>query len=250
MSNLVKIEHLKQRVLTTAQLAESYGVDQIQIQQNFNNNKNRFIECKHYYLLQGEELREFKHYLENFEVVAERAPRLYLWTEKGAWMVAKSLNTDQAWGAYEMLVDDYYQIRNETPTLETLSPQLQLLIGMELKQKEIENKVALIEQKTLTAHQRIDSLDAINIEGDLQQRFTSMVRKYARQEGLTYPKAWNDFVVKYNAAYHANLNLARGHCEEKLGKKLTIPQYLAKVNKLEDAIRVADKMLNIPVLSF
>jgi len=36
---------------------------------------------------------------------------LHLWTEKGAWLHAKSLNTDKAWEAYETLVDDYYAVK-------------------------------------------------------------------------------------------------------------------------------------------
>ncbi|MBU3176300.1 ORF6N domain-containing protein [Clostridium estertheticum] len=50
----------RQRILTTVQLAEVYETTINSIKKNFNSNKDRFMSGKHYYLLKGEELREFK----------------------------------------------------------------------------------------------------------------------------------------------------------------------------------------------
>ena len=100
------------RVLTSKQLAKAYDVETIQIQQNYANNKKRFAEGKHFVCLSGEELRRFKNNFENFELVAKTANRLYLWTEKGALLHAKSLNTDKAWEAYDYLVDFYFRAKS------------------------------------------------------------------------------------------------------------------------------------------
>ena len=110
MKKLTVINQNGQRVLTTAQLAESYGTDNRRVSENFNRNKDRFKEGKHYFLLQGEVLKAFGDQYAN-SVSVERVSKLYLWTEKGAWLHAKSLNTDQAWDAYEMLVDEYYRLK-------------------------------------------------------------------------------------------------------------------------------------------
>ena len=146
------------RVLTTKQLAEFYGVDAIKLTQNYNNNKKKFVEGKHYILLDGKELTEFKkivkdhiekidvdtsvsgnyiekidvdasvsyNYLENFYVVTtnqkeitvtcpiqipSNTRRLYLWTERGALLHAKSINTDKAWDVYEQLLDTYFRVQ-------------------------------------------------------------------------------------------------------------------------------------------
>ncbi len=112
MNQLQVIVHRHGRVLTTAQLAESYGAEEKLVQQNFSNNKARYKEGKHFFLLQGEDLRAFKRDFENLGF-APNLNKLYLWTEKGAWLHAKSLNTDAAWDAYEMLVDEYYKILDE-----------------------------------------------------------------------------------------------------------------------------------------
>jgi|GEM_PF-4870671 len=110
MTQLNPINYNNQRVLTTAQLAEAYGTEQQIIVNNFNRNKERYTEGKHYIALRGEEKRQFL--CENqIDFSNKDHSTFYLWTEKGAWMHAKSLNTDAAWSAYEMLVDDYYNVR-------------------------------------------------------------------------------------------------------------------------------------------
>ena len=105
------------RVLTTHQIAESYEVKEIQISQNFKNNRQRFVEGKHYISLSGDDLRTFKNQLEKIEVVKSRTSHLYLWTEKGALLHAKSLNTDKAWQVYDYLVDFYFRTKENEPEI-------------------------------------------------------------------------------------------------------------------------------------
>lgn len=101
------------RVLTTRQLTEWYHTEEWQIKQNFRNNKKRFVLGKHYIALQGEELKDFKSKVENIYLVGKTAKILYLWTEKGALLHAKSLNTDKAWEVYDYLVDFYFRAKEE-----------------------------------------------------------------------------------------------------------------------------------------
>lgn len=101
------------RVLTTRQLTEWYKTEEWQIKQNFRNNKERFVLGKHYITLQGEELKGFKSKVENIYLVGKTAKILYLWTEKGALLHAKSLNTDKAWEVYDYLVDFYFRAKNQ-----------------------------------------------------------------------------------------------------------------------------------------
>ncbi len=120
MNQLQIINHNGQRVLTTTQLAESYGTEVQILTNNFNRNKARYKEGKHYIALEGQEKRDFLNLHQN-DLGSKNASVLYLWTEKGAWMHAKSLNTDQAWEAYEILVDDYYRVKgSEVKSIEAL----------------------------------------------------------------------------------------------------------------------------------
>lgn len=107
---LVPIEREGKRVLLTAQLAESYGTEERAITDNFNNNKNRYEEGKHYFLLSGDDLRAFKRENEIFGF-APNLNKLYLWTERGALLHAKSLNTDRAWEVYDRLVETYFRAK-------------------------------------------------------------------------------------------------------------------------------------------
>ena len=139
MTNLPQIrEYSNQRILTSAQLAELYETDVLHIQQNYKNNKDRYVPGKHYFYLEGEELKRFKDSLENFDLVGKRAPSLYLWTEKGALMHAKSLGTDAAWDMYERLVDDYYRLK--TKEQESQSNQKGLLNSLWVERAQLFNK--------------------------------------------------------------------------------------------------------------
>ena len=90
MNELTVIERENQRVMTTAVLAEEYGTTNDVISKNFNRNKERYIEGKHYYCLEGDDLREFRA---NGQIddLPMNLNKLYLWTEKGAFLHAKSL---------------------------------------------------------------------------------------------------------------------------------------------------------------
>lgn len=126
MNKLSVIEYQGIRVLTTQQLAEAYETDSKIISNNFNRNKERYIEGKHYICLGGEDKRSF---LNNHQIDdgLKNASKIYLWTEKGALLHAKSLNTDIAWEVYDKLVESYFRVQQ---IADDLSPQMKMLYGM------------------------------------------------------------------------------------------------------------------------
>ena len=105
MNGLQVIEHNNARVITSKQLADVYGTDSKTIVYNFRYHKKRYTEGKHYFVLQGEELRAKRE----IHALPKNQNKLYLWTERGALLLAKSINTDVAWEAYERLVDFYFE---------------------------------------------------------------------------------------------------------------------------------------------
>ena len=112
MENLIPMEWNNQRIMTTKTLAKCYGTDEENIKVNFNRNKNRFTEGKHYYKLVGNKLKEFKNLVTDSNLVDKRTPSLILWTERGALRHAKILDTDEAWEVYEELEETYFKARN------------------------------------------------------------------------------------------------------------------------------------------
>ncbi|HHL0958988.1 TPA: ORF6N domain-containing protein [Serratia marcescens] len=106
------------KVITTELLAQLYGTEALNIQVNHTRNRARFIEGKHFFKLEGAELKEFKNRLTQSksvddrlslsQSVGKRARSLILWTERGAARHAKMLETDQAWEVFEKLEDFYF----------------------------------------------------------------------------------------------------------------------------------------------
>lgn len=124
MNELQITEYKNIRVLTTQQIAEAYGSDTRVISNNFNRNKDRYVEGKHYICLEDDEKREFVDH-HQIDDGSKKASKLYLWTEKGAFLHAKSLNTDMAWEVYDRLVDNYFEKPKSVPM--TTDQKIQLL---------------------------------------------------------------------------------------------------------------------------
>ncbi|MBE6050617.1 MAG: hypothetical protein E7214_08180 [Clostridium sp.] len=127
IQSLIKIDFNNERVLTTNQLAMIYETKENNIQMNFSNNKERFIKGKHYYLLKGEDLKEFKNRIPNdIGVALKYANSLYLWTEKGANRHCKILDTDKAWEQFDVLEETYFKVRKDRILSSTELLELQL----------------------------------------------------------------------------------------------------------------------------
>ena len=171
MNNLFVVESRGQRVLTSAQIAECYGTTVDCIKQNFHANKSRFVEGKHYISLTGNELKDFKNKVripypvknenENevriphsaeikakyqFDTQFKYAKSLYLWTEKGALLHAKSLNTDKAWEVYDYLVDFYFRAKEKV-----VEPEKKEIVPVEIKEDARNSKISPkdIDEKSL-----------------------------------------------------------------------------------------------------
>lgn len=161
------IEHSGERVLTTEQLAEAYGCTAQQIQQNFNNNRERFEQGKHYFFFDGDELRKFKeNYFENFEAVGigKRTPQLYLWTKRGAARHSKMLGTDRAWEMFDELEEHYFNPQQKPMSeLELMQASIKRLVDMEHKQDELSNQQARMQADIDDAHTEMKHMKT-NIE--------------------------------------------------------------------------------------
>jgi hypothetical protein len=142
LNNLTVTEFKDIRVLTTQQLADQYETDSKTVSNNFNRNKDRYQEGKHFILLQGEELKDFKTNHQFDE--SSRVNQLYLWTEKGCLLHAKSLNTDKAWESYDDLVENYFKARD---ILAGLTTEMQGLIMHDKKLQLIVNHIEKSDQK-------------------------------------------------------------------------------------------------------
>lgn len=131
MNELQQVKYDNQLILTTEQLAEFYETSTSAISDNFKNNESKFEEGKHYYLLKGMQLKEFKSQSENFRLPINKfASQLYLWTKRGASRHAKMLGTDRAWDVYDELEENYFSPKLQQPQLPT-SPTEMLKLAID-----------------------------------------------------------------------------------------------------------------------
>ena len=147
MNELAVTEYKEIRVLTTQQIADAYGTNADVISRNFSNNKERYTEGKHYICLKGDELREAKA---NGKIygLQQNANKFYLWTEKGAFLHAKSLNTDKAWEVYDHLVDTYFNRKKPLTTAEQIKLIAQGNIELGERVDKVEDKLSNLENDT------------------------------------------------------------------------------------------------------
>ncbi|EBS6881378.1 ORF6N domain-containing protein [Salmonella enterica] len=129
------IEYRGHRVVTTEQLAAGYGTDVENIRRNFNRNKSRFVEGKHYFQVAGGELENLRVTFSPAQI-SNKTRSLTLWTERGAANHAKMLETDQAWNYHEDLVEFYFTQREAitAPAQRELSTMEILQIAMASEQ--------------------------------------------------------------------------------------------------------------------
>ncbi|MDC2867538.1 Rha family transcriptional regulator [Bacillus sp. BP-3] len=172
--------------------------------------------------------------------------RCYLLTRKGCDMVANKLTGEKGilfTAAYVTQFENMEeQIKKQQQQPNSPLQALQMAINQMVVQ---EQKMIQLEQQVTTVQHRLDNYDRIDTVGDLQQRLNKMIKRYAHQEKMTISSAWRAFTDAFNTAYRTNLKLKITNYKEKHGlKELSRPQYLSLTNQLEDAVRVADKLLN------
>lgn len=145
MTNLPQaIEYSNQRILTTKQIAEAYGTSVQILTNNFNRHKSRYTVGKHYYALEGDEKKQFLN-LNPTGLGSKNAKTLYLWTQKGALLLAKLLGTDEAWEACEKLVDEYYRLATQEAQNQADSPLIGIANSLWVKRSQLfaeKNKIA------------------------------------------------------------------------------------------------------------
>lgn len=139
MKELTPMEFKNEKIMTSEQLAEVYNTDAKNISNNFNRNKGKFIEGKHYYFLQGKELKEFKTNHLKDEPSMLRINQLYLWTERGVARHAKILETDEAWDVYEILEDTYFRAKEIVQNQELSFPEDKIIKVVEENIQKMDN---------------------------------------------------------------------------------------------------------------
>ena len=195
--NLQVIEKNGERVLLTSQLAESYGTDVRTISNNFNRNKERYTEGKHFYCLAGDELKEFKTIHQNDEQF-KHVSVIYLWTEKGALLHAKSLGTDKAWEVYDYLVESYFNKKIDKINLANaiLNPDTIIQLATALKEEQSKSKLLEVKVSELTVDKQIMQPKADYFDELVDRNLLTGIRDTANELGIGQKKFVNFLLDK------------------------------------------------------
>lgn len=191
VKDLRLIQHQQQPVLTTELLSHLYETEPTNIRKNFNTNKDRFQEGKHFFKLEGEELQQFKNCIteSNAVQINKHTPNLILWTERGAARHAKMLDTDKAWEVFERLEEGYFN-QEKTKLPQSLPDALrQLACEIEVKEKlQIENSQLSIQNNHLSdTVQNIASTEGLQDLNTIAQSFSvrpKEMRNWMRKNGI------------------------------------------------------------------
>ncbi len=134
-------EYNGQRVVTFKDVDLVHARPEGTARRNFNANKEHLIEGEDYYKICADEIRTH-----NIMPLSNKSHEdVVLLTESGYLMLVKSFTDDLAWKVQRQLVKSYFT-RHQIVSQE-LSPQLQLLINLELQQKEQAAKLNQLDNK-------------------------------------------------------------------------------------------------------
>ena len=129
-----------QRVVTFKEIDAVHGRPDGTAGRNFRSNRDHFIEGEDYFKICADEFRR------RWDGLPQRATEdVTLITESGYLMLVKSFTDDLAWKVQRELVNGYFRVKSTPSQFSSLSPQLQALISIEMRQQEQEKRMALLE---------------------------------------------------------------------------------------------------------
>ena len=244
--NVAVVESHNERVLTTEQVAQVYECEPRRISENFNRNENRFTEGKHFFKLEGDELKEFKASLGCTQIAKNLkfAPFIYLWTKRGVARHCKMLGTDRAWDMFDCLEENYFNPKQTMTAADLFLQNAKLMKEHELQLAKLTEETQLIKDTQKKQQSTLETLNGVCTDGTKRQKLNTLIRNFVNTHGLQYAEGWKKFLQAFNTAYHTNLNLQITNYVKanNLRKKLSKPEFLELTNQLDDALRVAEKM--------
>ena len=152
------------------------------------------------------------------------------------WVTSEVLPTIRKTGSYSKPMSE----------LEILQHSINQLVEQERKLEAIEAQQGEQVKRLDIIDSRLEVLNGVHIEGTGRDRLNAMVRAYVVKKGISYAEGWKNFKKAYNYAFHTRLGVLLTNYANKnnLKSKPTIPRFLERTNRLDEGLRVAEKMLN------
>ncbi len=114
-----------------------------------------------------------------------QAEHIYILSERGYAKLIKIMDTDLAWEVHDKLMDEYFELRDEKVKMDNLSPELRLLINMEMEQKRQAAELAEVKEANQKNADRIESIrDVVSLDTTSWRDDTrNLINKIAQELG-------------------------------------------------------------------
>lgn len=200
-------------------IAEIHGMETYHVRELINRNIKRFKEN-----IDIIDLKAIVQNDSNFvvdlgytQMQISKAEHIYLLSERGYAKLIKIMDTDLAWEIHDKLIDEYFELRELRTDLSELSTELQLLIKMELRQKEQDKQMLAMQddikrlEAKITTHNDdyftvagYASLRGLNVDINKANMLGRKASKLSREYGYNIGKAKDTRYGTVNA-YHVDI---------------------------------------------
>lgn len=239
-------EYHGQRVVTFKDIDSVHNRPDGTARKRFNDNREHFIEGEDFFVInQPSEMRTL-----GIQRPQGGTPEtVTLMTESGYLMLAKSFTDELAWRVQKQLVKGYFRAREMQHQFSNLSPQLQTLINIEMRQQEAERRMAEIEASSAetslavgTIKDTLDSLVSLpTTSGNWKSQFNRNVRGFCVQNGRDFNKTFNDLYAQLDEVAGVRLDIRLENARKRLEQAGATKADVAAISKL--GIVAQDKRL-------
>lgn len=230
---LVK-EFSGQRVVTFKEIDAVHGRPDGTARKRFNDNREHFIEGEDFFVLnQPSEIRTL-----GIQRPQGGTPEsVTLITESGYLMLVKSFTDDLAWKVQRELVNGYFRAKAANSQFASLSPQLQALIGIEMRQQEQERRMDELSSRFEQNAKRMDNLAAAwsapLASGDnWQESANRAINAIVQHFGLNHQKFRHDIYEELERAAGADLQQRLTRLQNRMAASGATATQRRAVNKL------------------
>lgn len=245
-TNIAIKEYHGQRVVTFKDIDAVHGRPDGTARKRFNDNRQHFVENEDYFVVnQPSEIRTL-----GIQRPQGGTPEnVTLMTESGYLMLAKSFTDELAWKVQRQLVNGYFRARDFQNQFATLSPQLQTLINIEMRQQEAERRMAALEANSAETSQTMETLkDAFETmvspsvtAENWQSQMNRNVRAFCMQTGFDFHKTFQQLYKELESTAGVKLDIRAKFAKERLRAAGAAQEEIASVSKI--GIIAKDKKL-------
>ena len=154
--------------------------------------QNKYVEGVHYFVLDGDEMRTFR----DEQGLPKNTRIVYLWTESGALLHAKSIKNDRAWSVYQELVNAYFRLKKGA------------VVTYDEALSDITNFVSMALSKINELTKENTRLKLMTtIDGQQQRHLQEIVKEKFGRDTQKYQKEWLAFLAEIWAVYRRKFHL-------------------------------------------